>query len=111
MRRTLIIVPVGVVLAGLCWMAWGICKDKQLDSGFSKVRRGDSESEVVRLLGHPKRVERCGDFMGPLEKQNAESCAREYLYASSFSPLVPQYYIVRFDAQGRVSSTAPYSSP
>ena len=32
-------------------MVWGLRRDKQLGSGFIKVRRCDSESEVVRLLG------------------------------------------------------------
>ena len=111
MRRTLFFVSITIVLIALCWIAWGIRRDKQLDSGFNKIKSGDSESEVVRLLGRPKRVEHCGDFMGPLGKHESESCVTEYLYGSFFSPLVPQYFVVRFDLRGRVSSTTPYSSP
>ena len=111
MKGALLIASVCLVVVGLCWVAWGICRDKVLESGFTKVRLGDSESEVVRQLGRPKRVEHCGEFMGPLTKAEMEACVREYFYASPFAPLLPKYYVVRFDANNRVSSTAPYSSP
>jgi len=49
--------------------------------------------------------------MEPLTKAEMEGCVREYFYASPFAPLLPQYYVVRFDANKRVISTTPYSSP
>jgi len=60
---------------------------------------------------HPKRVERCGEFFGPLEKKEMEGCAREFFYASPFAPVLPQYYVVRFDANNHVKGKTPYTSP
>jgi hypothetical protein len=111
MKRRVAFFAVCTLLACACWVAWAIHRDKRLEQGFDGLKRGDSESEVVQSLGVPKRVEHCGDFMGPLSKAELEGCVREYLYASPFSPLVPQYYVVRFDAKDRVSSATPYSSP
>jgi len=99
------------LLAGTCWIAWGIYRNEELQKGFNDINPGHTESQVLRALGRPKRVERCGEFMGPLPKAELEGCVREFFYASPFSPLLPQYYVVRFNNQGTVSSTTPYSSP
>ena len=99
------------VFAAVLWLAWTIRRDRQLQNGFDKVNAGTTEVEVVGRLGQPKRVEQCGEFMGPLPKEESEGCAKDYFYPSPFSPLFPQYYVVRFDDHSRVKSTAPYSSP
>jgi hypothetical protein len=99
------------VLAGGCWLAWAIHRDSQLSNGFDKVKTGADKSEVSATLGKPKRVERCGDFFGPLPKDLPVGCASEYVYASPFAPLLPTYYVVRFDASGRVLETVPLGSP
>jgi hypothetical protein len=111
MKRAIFLASVCVVFACICWFAWAIQHGRRLQRGFDQVQRGDSEAEVVQRLGTPKRVERCGDFMGPLDNAESQGCAQEYLYASPFSPLLPQYYVVRFDTHGRVTSRTPYSSP
>jgi hypothetical protein len=77
------------VLAAGCWLAWAIHRDNQLSDGFDKVQKGASVSEVFARLGKPKRVERCGDFFGPLPKDLPAGCASEYVYASPFAPLNP----------------------
>jgi len=100
-----------VVLAGAAWLAWAIVRDNRLRKGFDKIETGTTEQEVLHELGRPKRVEECGEFFGPLPKEEAEGCAREYVYASPFAPWSPQYYVVRFDSNNRVRSTTPYSSP
>jgi hypothetical protein len=100
-----------VVLVGTVWLVWAILRDKELQKSFDGIEAGAPEQEVIQKLGRPKRVEKCGEFFGPLPKEESEGCTREYLYASPFSPLLPQYYVVRFDANNRVSSTTPYSSP
>ena len=56
MRRILFTVFTSILLAGSCWIAWGLRRDKQLGSGLNRIKHGDPESEVVRLLGRPKRV-------------------------------------------------------
>ena len=102
---------ISFVAAAALWLIGAIYRDRELQISFHKIKAGDSESEVVQWLGTPKRIEPCGEFFGPLEKTGMEGCMREYLYASPFSPLFPQYYVVRFDSHGLVRSTAPYSSP
>jgi hypothetical protein len=72
---------------------------------------GATEREVLQKLGRPKRVEKCGEFFGPLPKDELEKCSKEYFYASPFAPLLPEYFVFRFDATNRVSSKSPYSSP
>lgn len=99
------------ILAGACWVAWAIHRDSQLSHGFDEVKMGASTSEVSARLGKPRRVERCGDFYGPLPKDLPVGCASEYVYASPFAPLLPTYYVVRFDASGRVLETVPLGSP
>jgi hypothetical protein len=99
------------VLMSACWLGWAIYRDSQLLDGFDKVKIGASEAEVSARLGKPKRVEPCGEFFGPLPKDLPVGCASEYLYASPFAPLLPQYYVVRFDASGHVLETVPLSSP
>ena len=96
---------------GVFWLAWASVRDRQLVKGFDQVKPGTTEQEVVQSLGRPKRVEKCGDFLGPIPKVELEGCAREYLYATPFAPVLPQYYVVRFDKNDRVKNTAAYSSP
>jgi hypothetical protein len=62
-------------------------------------------------MRRPKKVLNCGEFFGPIPKKELGGCTKEFLYASPFAPLVPQYYVVRFDANDRVKGTSPYSSP
>jgi hypothetical protein len=101
----------GIVLGVAGWFVWAILRDKQLQKGFDEITAQATEQEVVKYLGHPNRVEKCGEFMGPLERGEMEGCAREFLYASPFAPVLPQYYLVRFDANNRVSGKTPYTSP
>jgi hypothetical protein len=109
-RPTYIIVGI-FVLAIVAWFAWAILRDKRLARDFEKVETGTTESEVVVTLGKPKRIEKCGEFMGQLTEAELKDCSKEYFYASPFAPLMPEYYVVRFDANSRVSRTVPYMSP
>jgi hypothetical protein len=101
----------GIVLAVAGWFVWAVLRDKQLEKGFDEIAAESTEQEVVKYLGHPNRVEKCGEFFGPLETKEMEGCAREFLYASPFAPMLPQYYVVRFDANNRVKGKTPYTSP
>jgi hypothetical protein len=86
-------------------------RDKQFEKGFDQIATGRTEQEVLKRLGPPKRVKKCGEFFGPLRKEVLENYSREYFYASPFAPRLPQYYDLRFDASSRVRSKTPYSSP
>lgn len=101
----------GIVLAAAAWFVWAILRDKRLGEGFDEIAAEATEQEVVKYLGHPNRVEKCGEFLGPLESREMEGCAKEFLYASPFAPVLPQYYVVRFDSNNRVKGKTPYTSP
>jgi hypothetical protein len=101
----------GVVLVASAWLAWAIARDNWLRNGFNKIETGTTEQEVLQELGLPKRVENCGGFFGPLPKEEADGCTKEYFYVSPFAPRKLQYYVVRFDANNHVRNTTPYSSP
>jgi hypothetical protein len=111
MKRFSYLIIGGIASAVSVWFVWAILRDKQLQKGFDEIAAEATEQEVVKYLGHPKRVEKCGEFFGPLEKKEMEGCAREFFYASPFAPVLPQYYVVRFDANNHVKGKTPYTSP
>lgn len=100
-----------IVLAGAIWLAWAILRDRRLERGFEEIAAGATEREVLQKLGRPKRVEKCGEFFGPLPREELTNCSKEYLYASPFAPLLPEYFVFRFDMNNRVSGKSAYSSP
>jgi hypothetical protein len=104
----------GKLILGACGLAtagllYGIARAHMLDKAFERVPAGASQSQVVKLLGKPWKVDRCGELFGagPVEPD----CAEEYLYAPPFAPLTPQYYSVSFDNSGHVVKKYIYSSP
>jgi hypothetical protein len=101
----------GVVLAAAIWLTWAILRDKQLEKCFDEITVGATEREFLQKLGRPKRVEKCGEFFGPLPKEELTNCSKEYFYASPFAPLLPEYFVFRFDVNNRLSSKDAYSSP
>jgi hypothetical protein len=65
-----------IVLAGAIWLAWAILRHKQLEKGFDEITAGATEREVLKSLGRPKRVEKCGEFFGPLPKKRQRTAPR-----------------------------------
>ncbi len=100
-----------VVLTPFMALGWAYLKDSALAKGFDKITDGTTQQDVLRLMGKPKKVEKCGEFFGPIPKSEMEGCVTEYVYAATFAPYTPQYYVVRFDESGRVISKDPLSSP
>jgi hypothetical protein len=111
MKRTGWLIVACIVVAVAVWLVWAILRDRQLYTTFDRVKAGESETDILRQLGRPKRIERCGEFWGPFPKEELDGCKEEYFYASPFAPLFPQYYVVWIDANDRVKSTHSYSSP
>jgi hypothetical protein len=99
------------ILAPFVFFGWAHFRDSGLAKGFEEIADGATQRDVIRLMGKPKKVEKCGEFFGPIPKSEMGVCANEYLYAATFAPYVPQYYIVRFDGGGHVISKVPLSSP
>jgi hypothetical protein len=110
-ERPLALFLMAVVLAPLLFFGWAYWRAKSLAEGFDKIAVGTTEKDVFRLMGSPKNVLKCGEFFGPIPKEELDGCTKEFLYPSPFAPVVPRYYVVRFDANNRVKSTYPYSSP
>jgi hypothetical protein len=110
-KRPVYLIIGSIVLAGALCLARAIVRDNQLRNGFDKIEIGATEQEVLQRLGRPKRVEKCGEFFGPPPKEEAEGCTREYFYPSPFAPLLPEYFVFRFNGNNRVTSKSPYSSP
>jgi hypothetical protein len=59
--------------------------------------------------GRPKRVEKCGEFFGPLPKEESSNCSEEYFCASLFAPLLRNTSFL--DLNNRVSSKSPFTQP
>jgi hypothetical protein len=111
MRRILGWVTAFLIIAIALWLGWALLQDRKLKTGFEQIRVGESEHDVRKTLGRPNRIEPCGAFFAPLDAERKRNCSKEFFYASPFSPLIPQYYVVRFDEHNEVSSADPYSSP
>lgn len=110
-ERPIALFLMAVMVWLLMFLGWALWRDNSLAKGFDKIGVGTTQQGVVQVMGEPRKVERCGEFFGPFPKEELEGCTIEYFYASPFAPLEPQYYVVRFDANNRVRSTASYSSP
>jgi hypothetical protein len=100
-----------VVLTPIILLGWAFWRDSNLAKGFAKIADGATRRDVVRLMGKPKKVEKCGEFFGPIPQSEMGGCVREYLYTATFAPYAPQYYVVRFDGSDHVIGKTPYSSP
>ena len=100
-----------LVLIPFLFLGWAFWRDHSLAEGFDRITDGATRQDVVRLMGKPKKVEKCGEFFAPIPQSEIKVCASEYLYAATFAPYTPQYYIVRFDGGGHVINKVPLSSP
>lgn len=91
------------------WALYHFVSGYRVNWNFDRVPIGASKAEVVRLLGTPWKVDKCGELFGGGPPNPA--CAEEYLYKTPFAPLVPNYYSISFDSSGRVMEKYFYSSP
>jgi hypothetical protein len=97
-------IAIGIVV--VTWTAWGIVRLKVLSDRFERVQVGDSREQVMHLLGKPRSVQRCPENPG-----RPPGCVEEYLYASPFAPLLPEYWSVLFDRNGHVVGKEYRPSP
>src|SRR2546426_12420080 len=99
MRKVKLIIVV-VVAAASIWIGWSIIRARLLSKGFERIAIGDSRDQVMHLLGKPWRIERCGVSFG--NPGGKPGCMEDYLYASPYAPVIPQYWSVSFDQTGHV---------
>jgi hypothetical protein len=89
-------------------IAWSVNRQHSLSRGFDGTRIGASESEIFVKLGKPWRVGQCGQMFGgdaPI------FCAKEYLYASPYAPVRPEYWAFRFNDKKQLIQKYRYVSP
>jgi hypothetical protein len=106
MRHKAAFLSLAVVGLIAVMLGWGFYRNSRLAARYESVSVGDSSEQVTRLLGTPSWVEPCGKSFG----RPRPNCT-EYIYRSSFAPLVPEFYSVSFDTSGHVVDKYVYSSP
>jgi hypothetical protein len=103
--RSLIFGAIALLAATLLWSSE---RQRKLTSDFERLQIGEAESAVAAKLGKPWKIGRCGQVFGG----DADArCAIEYLYASPYAPLDPEYWAFRFNEGGRVVDKERYVSP
>jgi hypothetical protein len=67
-----------MILLPLILFAWAIIYHLRLKSGFTGIERGISQAEVVKALGEPSSVVKCGWWGG----NPPVGCVKEFSYLS-----------------------------
>jgi hypothetical protein len=98
-----------IAVAFSTWMILSLIRAHILPQRFERVAVGDSRERVVQLMGRPRSVEKCGEPFG--NPGGKPGCMEDYLYASPWAPLFPEYWSVSFDQNGHVVETYHYVSP
>jgi hypothetical protein len=106
-KRLTVIAAAGIAI--LMWGGWKVVRANVLSRNFERVKIGDSRERVVQLLGRPRSIEKCGEPFG--NPGGVQGCKEDYLYASPYAPLIPEYWSVSFDNSGRVVDKVQYDSP
>ena len=100
------------LLAPVALIGWCTVRDHQLDSAFPKIKSEMSTEQVIGLMGTPSWDTAC--FAGKYNSYGAPKpgCAREMGFFGSLGGFPDgYYYLVWFDASGKVMDTAPIHSP
>ncbi|HEX4739046.1 MAG TPA: hypothetical protein VH331_15950 [Allosphingosinicella sp.] len=87
---------------------YGKLHDDRLSTTMERVKRSMPAEAAVRLLGRPSWRAGCGSRF---PYSFASDCSTEIVYASSFAPLNPLYWVVEVDRQNRVISAELIGSP
>jgi hypothetical protein len=78
-----------------------------VEQGFAAIQPGQSRALVAGRLGVPNyHAGNCTTYFDP-----PQNCALEYAYSHPFAPLLPDYYLVWFSAEGTVISAERRTSP
>lgn len=106
-RRVTAITSVGVVLLVGSQIAVAFHRYGTVEREFASVLPGGTRPSVVDALGMPNHSGRCGT----LTNFSPAGCALEYVYSHPFAPVLPEYYVVSFSADGRVIRADRLDSP
>src|ERR1700722_4757081 len=86
---------------------WPLFRYRRIEKSFQQVADGTSRDNVLSLMGHPWKDERCGEYLGG----SAPNCVEEFVFANPLAPLVPEYWVLQFDSEHRVISHEHLQSP
>lgn len=106
LKRIVKVAVILIVLSPICWVAAQLWKIHAYDTGYSKVAVGDSEAEVLAILGRPSEIKPCAQ-----EDKDAGECAKVYWYNSPMPYVAPEMWVIRFNKDNQVASTYHYISP
>lgn len=92
----------------LAAIAWATYREHRLASSFQHTELGSAANETIARLGSPWRIGTCGEVFGG---EFPSGCKEEYIYASPYAPIIPRYWVFRFDEKGRLIEKYEYQSP
>ena len=96
-----VIIAVPIVIIAVIVTSWVGYRRKKRRAAFDEVPLGTPESEVVRELGTPWKVAKCGETFGG---GSAPGCTEEVIYQAPFAPRTPRYWAFQFDWEGKLMS-------
>jgi hypothetical protein len=108
MRRKFLtsgIICLGALFTVIGWMAH---REKAVERAFSEIQLGTKKAQARARLGQPWKVAACGQIFGG---SFSPACKEEYVYASPYAPIIPRYWVFRFDEKGRLIDKYQYQSP
>lgn len=96
-----IVLSLMAILLALAALTFGtLIGARHTEKSFASIKPGDSRLQVVHVMGEPKETSACTALPKP-----PQACAEELLYAHRLAPVVPEYWIVRLNASGKVLQT------
>jgi HAMP domain-containing protein len=101
---SLLIVIVSIVAV----TSWVAHRRRRLRAAFDELPLGVPKSEVMRKLGKPWKVARCGETF---RDGSPPGCAEEVIYPAPFATRVAQYWSFQFDVKGQLISKWQDLSP
>jgi hypothetical protein len=93
------------MLLPLSLLAWAITHYLLLKSGFARIQHGTTQAEIVRSLGEPNSITRCGGWGG----KPPVGCVKEFAYLSPIA--FTDVWVVSFDANDQAVQKFRARSP
>jgi|SRR5580658_3782153 hypothetical protein len=103
-----------ILIVALSWFGHAVWLARKYDHGYANAARGDTEAQVVSLLGNPRSVTGppeniAWDSEDSIQKNNG-SCIRVFWYPDPLD-FAGGVWTIGFDNHSRVVSKYHYESP
>jgi hypothetical protein len=92
-------VGLGLALTPPLYIASCTIHDNRVASDFERVTTGMGSTQVITILGSPRSILNCNS-PGPFRLRDRPDCAETYVYPSWGAPIIPEAWVVWFDAHG-----------